>query len=235
MAIGGDQGGSIRIPASHVGIVGLKPTFGLVPYTGIVSNEISVDHTGPMTRDVMSNAELLHIIAGVDGIDDRQIAGTPFPGEVPNYPALLSAARSAHALLSAPIPATKTGDLPGDTRKIRIGILKEGDEIVNMDPRVAACVRAAAKRFEELGAEVVEVSVPEHLQGLLIGRVHRLTTSNNLLGRASGTRQLYLNDLTEKILPWTQEKFEKLFGVSAVYLLQGIYADEHYPHVRQTQ
>lgn len=52
MGIGGDQGGSIRIPASKNGIVGLKPTWGLVPYTGIASFEATLDHTGPMTRVV---------------------------------------------------------------------------------------------------------------------------------------------------------------------------------------
>ncbi|KAK7693198.1 hypothetical protein QCA50_002764 [Cerrena zonata] len=231
MAIGGDQGGSIRIPASHVGIVGLKPTFGLVPYTGIISNEISVDHAGPMTRDVMSNAELLHIIAGVDGIDDRQIAGTPFPGSVPDYPALLSAAQKARTMLTVNVSPSQTTDTFGTTRKLRIGILKEGESIINMDPRVAACVRTATERYTELGAEVVEVSVPEHSLGLLLGRVHRFTTSNNLLGRTSGTRQLYLTDLTEKMLPWDQEKFEKLFSISAVFLLQGLYADEHFPQL----
>ena len=59
MALGGDQGGSIRIPAAMCGIVGLKPTFGLVPYTGICSIEYSIDHTGPMARNVHDVALLL--------------------------------------------------------------------------------------------------------------------------------------------------------------------------------
>ena len=126
-----------------------------------------------MTRDVMSNAELLHVIAGVDGIDDRQIAGTPFPGSVPDYAALLSAARKANTLLTVAVPPSQNSDVFGTTRKLRIGILKEGETIVNMDPRVAACARAAAERFAELSAEVVEISVPEHSLGILIGRVHR--------------------------------------------------------------
>ena len=61
MAIGGDQGGSIRIPAASCGIVGLKPTFGLVPYTGIISIETTIDHTGPMTRTVYDAALLLEV------------------------------------------------------------------------------------------------------------------------------------------------------------------------------
>ena len=61
MAIGGDQGGSIRIPASFCGIVGLKPTHGLVPYSGAQSIEPSVDHLGPMARSVQDVAELLNV------------------------------------------------------------------------------------------------------------------------------------------------------------------------------
>ena len=72
MAIGGDQGGSIRMPASFCGIYGMKPTHGLVPYTGIMPIEIYVDHTGPMTATVQDNALLLEVIAGADGYDPRQ-------------------------------------------------------------------------------------------------------------------------------------------------------------------
>src|SRR5690349_7304388 len=72
MALGGDQGGSIRMPASFCGIYGMKPTHGLVPYTGIMPIEIYVDHTGPMTATVKDNALMLEVIAGPDGYDPRQ-------------------------------------------------------------------------------------------------------------------------------------------------------------------
>lgn len=61
MSIGGDQGGSIRIPAAWTGIVGLKPTHGLVPYTGLVPIETTVDHTGPMANTVSDCALLLEV------------------------------------------------------------------------------------------------------------------------------------------------------------------------------
>ena len=73
MALGGDQGGSIRMPSSFCGIYGMKPTHGLVPYTGIMPIEIYVDHTGPMTATVADNALLLEVLAGPDGYDSRQI------------------------------------------------------------------------------------------------------------------------------------------------------------------
>ena len=61
MATGGDQGGSIRIPAAACGIVGLKPTYGLVPYTGIMPIEFTLDHTGPMARTVYDTALMLEV------------------------------------------------------------------------------------------------------------------------------------------------------------------------------
>ena len=72
MALGGDQGGSIRMPSCWCGIYGMKPTHGLVPYTGIMPIEIFVDHTGPMTKTVKDNALMLEVIAGPDGYDPRQ-------------------------------------------------------------------------------------------------------------------------------------------------------------------
>ena len=73
MAMGGDQGGSIRMPSSFCGTYGMKATHGLVPYTGIMPIEIYVDHTGPITASVSDNALLLEVLAGPDGYDSRQI------------------------------------------------------------------------------------------------------------------------------------------------------------------
>ena len=100
MAIGGDQGGSIRIPASWCGIYGLKPTYGLVPYTGVFPIELTLDHTGPMARTAADVALMLEAIAGPDGLDPRQQAG-------------LSGQAYTQAL---------TGDVSG----LRIGIVQEG-------------------------------------------------------------------------------------------------------------
>ena len=136
MAIGGDQAGSIRIPASYCGIVGLKPTFGLVPYTGIGPLEMTIDSAGPMTANVADNALLLEVIAGPDGLDARQQNV-----KVANY----------------------TEALNGDAKGLRIGVLKEGFGHRNSEPDVDLKVRAAAERFKQLGATVEDVSVPEHL------------------------------------------------------------------------
>lgn len=138
LAIGCDQGGSIRMPSSFCGTVGMKPTHGLVPYTGILSMDPTFDHAGPITRDVADNAHMLEVLAGPDGLDTRQQA-------VRTEPYAEAIGRSAAGL--------------------RIGVLREGFGLEASEPDVDAKVRAAAQRFEELGAEVREVSVPLHADG----------------------------------------------------------------------
>ena len=135
LAVGGDQGGSIRIPAAWCGIYGMKPTFGLVPYTGVMAIEATFDHVGPMTSNVRDNALMLEVMAGIDGLDPRQTAP-----EVDAY--------------SDYLERGVTG--------LRIGILQEGFQLANQDPRIAEKVRSAIARLEALGARVEEVSVPEH-------------------------------------------------------------------------
>ena len=77
LALGGDQGGSIRIPSAFCGTVGHKPTYGLVPYTGAFPIENTLDHLGPITRTVRDAALLLGVLAGRDGLDPRQRRDPP--------------------------------------------------------------------------------------------------------------------------------------------------------------
>ncbi|XP_030829316.1 uncharacterized protein LOC588819 [Strongylocentrotus purpuratus] len=139
MAIGGDQGGSIRVPASWCGVVGLKPTFGLVPYTGAACNEYTVDHVGPIARTVEGCALLLEVIAGYDdGRDARQQCNV----EVPNY---------LKNLKNAP------------TKPLRIAVLKEGFGHEISDPEVDKLIRHTISRFAaSSGATVEDVSIPLH-------------------------------------------------------------------------
>ena len=115
LAMGGDQGGSARIPAAWCGLYGLKPTHGLVPYTGIMPIEATFDHTGPMTRSVKDNALVLEVIAGADGLDPRQYA---------------------------PKVEAYTEALGKGVRGLKIGIMAEGFQLPNLDARVAEKVRA---------------------------------------------------------------------------------------------
>ncbi|KAK7104603.1 hypothetical protein V1264_019296 [Littorina saxatilis] len=136
LAIGGDQGGSIRIPASFTGIVGLKPTWGLVPYTGASNIEPTVDHLGPMARTVTDCALLLEVIAGDDdGRDPRQKTDVV----IPEYTKLLEQGVSGK----------------------KVGLLTEGFEACT-EEAVKTVVRAAANKLTQVGAIVKETSIPMH-------------------------------------------------------------------------
>ena len=138
LAIGGDQGGSIRIPSSYCGIYGMKPTHGLVPYTGVMPIENTVDHVGPMTANVADNALLLEVIAGPDGLDPRQI----------------DVQTGAY-----------TAALGQGAEGLRIGVVQEGFGLESSLPEVDAVVRAAVQQLEKLGASVESVSIPMHALG----------------------------------------------------------------------
>ena len=177
MAIGGDQAGSIRIPASFCGIVGLKPTFGLVPYTGIAPLEMTIDACGPMTKDVRDNALLLEVIAGPDGIDSRQ-RGVP----------------AGHY----------TDALDVGIAGLRIGAVKEGFGHPDSEPDVDASVRAAAQRFAALGASVEDISVPSHAAGFPVWAAIRgdaaCITLLEMNGAGINHEGLYVVSLMDKSL-----------------------------------
>ncbi|ELU15494.1 hypothetical protein CAPTEDRAFT_121105 [Capitella teleta] len=168
MALGADQGGSIRLPACWSGIVGLKPTWSLVPYTGICILEPTIDHVGPMARTVLDCALLLEVLAGYDdGLDSRQLKGY----SPPVYSEML------------------TGDLSG----VKIGILKEG--FVECDANVEFLVREAAHSLTAAGASVEEVSMPQHLDGFHTwATISFQGAYNNIIGEAgcgSGSKGFY--------------------------------------------
>jgi len=146
ITIGGDQGGSIRIPASWCGVVGLKPTHGLVPYTGIGGIDNTFDHAGPMARRVADVALALEAIAGKDPLDPRQ-------GEVIVQPYTEALGRGAEGL--------------------RIGVVREGFGLERSEADVDRKVRQALGVFSELGAVTREVSVPAHREapGIVWGLV----------------------------------------------------------------
>ncbi|ETS80588.1 hypothetical protein PFICI_08117 [Pestalotiopsis fici W106-1] len=214
LGLGCDQGGSIRIPAAMCGLYGLKATFGLVPYTGIASNDASVDFVGPMTRTCTDCAVLLQAIAGADGLDDRQGAGCPFPAQVPKY---------AEAL------ATSGRD---GAKGLKIGILKEGLSNPVLEEEVKAKFLAAAKEFEKLGATVEEVSVPLHESARTIYSVmSKMGNHMGMLGRATGRRQVMMTDLFEKKgLPYSPEALSKMSIFSKEGLFAGEFAWSNYPY-----
>lgn len=131
-ALGSDTGGSIRQPAAFCGCVGLKPTYGRVSRYGLVAFASSLDQIGPITKTVYDAAVLLGVMAGHDPRDS-----TSLPAPVPNYVA----------------------NLRPDIRGLKLGLAKEY-MLGGLHPDVQAAVQAAVRQFEQLGAEVHEVSLP---------------------------------------------------------------------------
>lgn len=139
LALGGDQAGSVRIPAAFCGVVGHKPTYGLVPYTGAFPVERTIDHLGPITRTVRDAAVMLGVLAGPDGLDPRQRAE------------------------AAPPAGGYLRDLDAGVAGLRVGVLAEGFAVPGAtQPGVDETVRAAIARLAAAGAQVTEVSVPWH-------------------------------------------------------------------------
>ena len=204
MAIAGDQGGSIRIPSSNCGVYGMKPTHGLVPYTGIMPIEQTIDHIGPVTNSVSDNALLLEVLAGEDGLDPRQ--NNP---KVYHY----------------------TESLGRGAQGLRIAILKEGFHRPESEIDVDEKVMAAAKRFQALGATVSEISIPEHhlavdcwtaiaVEGLQDHMMHGNSGGSNYCG-------LFLPSMMDKMAEW-RNRADELTHSLKVCMFLGEFFQEQY-------
>jgi amidase len=136
VAVGADQGGSIRVPAAWCGVVGHKPTHGLVPYTGIVGIENTIDHVGPIAPDVETAAKTLGVMAGRDPDDPRQPETVP----VGDY----------------------ADELSGDPTDLAVAVLEEGFTRPEADEDVNDTVRGTLDALSDAGATVDEVAFPWH-------------------------------------------------------------------------
>jgi amidase len=205
MAIGGDQGGSIRMPASWCGIYGMKPTHGLVPYSGIMPIEATIDHAGPMTNNVMDNALMLEVIAGADGLDPRQ-----YDVRTDRYTTAVNRGVSG----------------------LRIAVVKEGFGHAGSEPDVDAKVRAGADLLRKLGATVDEVSIPWHLHGLSIWTPIGLEglTNQMMIGNGMGTgwEGLYTTSLLDYHSNW-RSRADELSDTLKISMLVGQF---HLKHTR---
>lgn len=151
VAMGGDQAGSIRLPAAYCGLYGLKPTHGLVPYTGIAGLHPMIDYAGPMANNVEDIARMLTVLAGYDGLDPRMTPESPLRHNVQQY----------HSDLAA---FAGTADAASLGKGLRIGIISESLTSPGTSADVAKIVQEAAqKHFGTAGATVELVSVPMHL------------------------------------------------------------------------
>jgi aspartyl-tRNA(Asn)/glutamyl-tRNA(Gln) amidotransferase subunit A len=159
-ALGSDTGGSIRQPAALCGCVGLKPTYGRVSRYGLVAFASSLDQIGTFTKDVRDTATMLGVIAGHDSRDSTSV-----PQPVPDYAAALG----------------------GDIKGLKLGLPKEY-MIGGLDPEVKAAVDAAVKQFEQLGAEIVEISLPHTDYGVSVYYIIATAEASANLARFDGIR-----------------------------------------------
>jgi aspartyl-tRNA(Asn)/glutamyl-tRNA(Gln) amidotransferase subunit A len=183
-ALGGDTGGSIRMPASFCGIVGLKPTYGRVSRCGLVALASSFDTIGPMTRDVHDAALVLTAIAGADPLDSTT--------------------------LQAPVPVYSL-NLGKDIRGLRIGIPKEYF-VEGMEPGVALAIQEAIRVYQSLGAEIREVSLPNTRFGLPVYYLILFAEASANLARFDGVRfgrseRIEAGDVVDLYLRTRQEGF----------------------------
>jgi amidase len=200
MGLGGDQGGSIRIPSAYCGTVGMKATHGLVPYTGIMPIEATIDHAGPITANVADNALFLEVIAGIDGLDPRQIGVKT---------------------------AKYTQALDGGVKGLRIGIVKEGFLLPNAESDVNTAVLEAAALLKKLGAKVDEISVPVHAgpaQAVWSAIAHEGATMQMMHGNGFGFnwKGLYLPSLMRAHDGW-RNRADELSASLKVTMLMGQY------------
>ncbi|MEO0823820.1 MAG: amidase [Pseudomonadota bacterium] len=204
MAIGGDQGGSIRMPASWCGCYGMKPTHGLVPYTGVMPIENTIDHTGPMTQTVADNALLLEVLAGPDGLDPRQYAP-----------------RTDHY----------TAALGRGARGLRIAMVREGFGRPESEAAVDESVRRAAETLRSLGATVDEVSIPMHNKAMAIWLPIAVEGSTNQMmkgnGMGTGWEGLYTTSLLDHHANW-RSRADELSESLKITMFTGEYFQRHH-------
>jgi len=208
MALGGDQGGSIRLPSSWSGCCGHKPTHGLVPYTGIFPIELTLDHIGPMARTVADCALMLDAIAGEDGMDPRQVGV-----QVQPYGEALEVGADG----------------------LRVGVLREGFGIPGVsEPDVDAAVREAAEALAGTGASVEEASVPMHSDGLAIWNAIAMEGATDLMvrGDAFGTNHKghYTTDLVDFYGRARRARANDYSVTVKFTVLLGAYLSERYNH-----
>ena len=208
VSVGADQGGSIRVPAAWCGVIGLKPTHGLVPYVGITGIDQTFDHCGPMGRSTADVAAMLQAIAGRHEQDPRQRDAPKA-----DYLAAVSGA-----------PASLEG--------VRLGIVAEGFAAeAGVEPETADAVRATVERLRGLGAQTADVSVPEHLQAggvAFAGFVEGMTNLMESGGNGFSWPGRYWEDLAPALRQGLREHAGELSAQVKVTLIAGRWLREQY-------
>ena len=206
-ALGTDTGGSIRQPAALSGIVGFKPSYGRVSRFGLVAFASSLDQIGPLTKTVHDSALLMNAIAGHDSHDSTS--------------------------LNAPVP-DYTRNLGRDLKGIRIGLPKEY-MIEGVDPAVKSAVIAAVKQLGELGAEIIEVSLPHTDYAISVYYIVATAEASANLARFDGVRYGHRAENVSSLFDHYARTRAEGFGaevkrriILGTYVLSSGYYDAYY-------
>ena len=214
-AIGSDTGGSIRQPASFCGVVGLKPTYGRVSRWGLVAFASSLDQIGPIANTVSDAAEILYSISGKDPLDS-----TCLDKPVPNY------------LI----------DLNNSIKGLKIGIIKECFEHPGLNPEVRDSVLSGVRRFQNLGAEIIDIECPRFNDGIATYYVIAPSEASANLARYDGVKYGYRSNEGSNLLNMTSKSRAEGFGdevqrriLIGTYALSAGYSDAYYKKAQKVR
>ena len=205
--LGTDTGGSVRQPASHCGVVGLKPTYGRVSRYGVVAFASSLDQVGPIAGNVEDCALMLNVVAGYDPADSTSV-----DRPVPNYLENLNAGVAGK----------------------KIGLPKEYF-IDGLDPEIKQAVDTAIETYRQLGAEIVEVSLPHTDYSVACYYLIAMAEASSNLARYDGVRFGKRQDPGEGLIGMYQQTRSAGFGdevkrriMLGTYALSSGYYDAYY-------
>jgi len=214
-ALGSDTGGSIRQPASHCGVVGLKPTYGRVSRFGLVAFASSLDQIGPLTKNVTDCAHMMNAIAGYDPSDSTSV-----PQDVPDY----------------------TAALDGDLQGVKIGIPQEFSATAGLDPSVLSAINNAIEVLENLGAEQVSVTLPHTEYAVAVYYVIAPSEASSNLARYDGVKYGFRNPDHKDLMNMYRSTRSRGFGLEVqrriiigTYCLSAGYYDAYYGKASQVR
>ena len=214
-ALGSDTGGSIRQPASHCGIVGLKPTYGRISRFGLVAFASSFDQIGPMTKNVEDCALMMNAISGYDKSDSTSVSM-----DVPDYTAYL-----------------KKG-----IKGLKMGIPAEYMSTEGMDPEVSNAFENAVRLIEGLGAECVEISLPHSTYAVAAYYIITPSEASSNLARYDGVKYGFRDKEKANLIEMYRSTRQKGFGsevqrriILGTYALSAGYYDAYYRKASQVR
>jgi aspartyl-tRNA(Asn)/glutamyl-tRNA(Gln) amidotransferase subunit A len=214
-SLGSDTGGSIRQPASHCGVVGLKPTYGRVSRFGLVAFASSLDQIGPLTKDVTDSAIMMNTFAGYDQNDSTSV-----PVDVPDY----------------------TSFCQKGLNGLKIGIPKEFQSHEGLDPEVDLAVKNAVKTLEDMGASSVEISLPHTQYTVAVYYVIAPAEASSNLARYDGVKYGFRDMDKKNLIEMYKGTRSQGFGdevkrriILGTYVLSAGYYDAYYKKASQVR